>query len=66
MCPILFFKNHSTLQAKVANSGYSGFWAEDQAGKLNNWYYRILVNQYDWAQVWVMLLFVTLTFQKNI
>ena len=51
MCPIFFFKNHSTLQAKVANSGYSGFWAEDQAGKLNNWYYRILVNQYDWAQV---------------
>jgi hypothetical protein len=42
---------HNPGLAMVDNSGYSGWWVEGQMGKLNNMYYRILVNNMNWTQV---------------
>jgi hypothetical protein len=42
---------HNPGRALFSNSGFSGNWVEGQAGKLNNKYYKILVNNYDWTQV---------------
>jgi hypothetical protein len=42
---------HNLGLATLENSGFSGQWVNGQAGRLNNQFYKILINSNQWTQM---------------